>query len=70
MNDDYRQGYRDGFKDGFESASKTKPVIPNTNDVSNVCKVCGIDFGKKAWGYVCYNTNCPTGISCQPQYRL
>lgn len=35
------------------------PSVP----VSTLCKVCGIDFAGKAWGYVCYHSNCPTKIT-------
>lgn len=55
-------------------ADRYRPVIstpywnepPNmpTFESTNKCSVCGIDFGNKAWGYVCNNPKCPTRVTC------
>lgn len=31
---------------------------------SSKCNVCGIDFGNKAWGYVCNHPKCPSRTTC------
>lgn len=55
-------------------AERYKPVpttVPNTNpwneppnmptfETTNKCSVCGLDFGYKAWGYVCMHPKCPS----------
>lgn len=69
MSNDYAKGFKDGFAAGLEEGKKLAPVIsknPTRLDdfvfgSSTACKVCGKDWGQGgAWGYVCYNTNCPT----------
>jgi hypothetical protein len=61
--------YKRGWYDGYQAAQRHNPTITQppitvpTIKVSNVCNVCGIDFGNKAWGYVCYNDKCPTRIT-------
>jgi hypothetical protein len=65
MSNDYAKGFKDGFAAGLEEGKKLATPKPNLNDFvfgsSTACKVCGKDWGQGgAWGYVCYNTNCPT----------
>lgn len=71
--DDYKRGYREGYKDGMEIARKlldpfipVSPVLPNdgfTQDMRG-CNICGIDFSKGVWGYVCNHPQCPSRITC------
>lgn len=67
---DYERGYSKGFLDGFEAARRDPslvfPNVPNNGITQNLvgCKVCGIDFSKGVWGYVCNNPNCPTRVTC------
>jgi hypothetical protein len=67
MENDYQKGYRQGFLDGFHAAENTEfPAVPsrplpNKNAVG--CVVCGMDFSKGVWGYVCPRSDCPTRIT-------
>lgn len=67
MEDEYQKGYRQGFLDGFHAARDNQelmsPNIPIPKNEYKGCHICGIDFTKAAWGYVCYQSNCPTRIT-------
>ena len=67
MSDDYAKGFKDGFAVGLEEGKKLAAQKPSLNDFvfdsPNTCQVCGKYFGNNAWGYVCYNTNCPTRVT-------
>ena len=61
--------YKRGWYDGYQAAQKQNPTITQPPSLfprpkgTHACHVCGIDFGDKAWGYVCYVDKCPTKVT-------
>jgi hypothetical protein len=72
MSDDYKRGFRDGFDAGLEEGKKLSapkidwpklPVYPDPH-MNARCTVCGMDFSKGVWGYVCSHSRCPSRVTC------
>ena len=61
--------YKRGWYDGYQAAQKQNPTITQPPSLfprpkgTHACHVCGIDFGDKAWRYVCYVDKCPTKVT-------
>lgn len=67
--DDYQKGYAEGYNAGFRAGLEAGKTIQPSNPLWNTkpyCRVCGMDFSKPM-GYVCYNSNCPTKVTCSSQ---
>ena len=66
---DYKRGWYDGYQAAKREQQINLPPLPYTPSINNIprtrCPVCGMEFGTGAWGYVCYNPNCPTKITAQ-----
>lgn len=65
MLEHYRKGYKDGMEFARSHPYLSPPAIPNDGLKDLVgCKMCGIDFSKGVWGYVCNHPQCPSRITC------
>ena len=67
--DDYKRGWYDGYHAAKKEQRNDEfptvpPPMPSTNKYSGICSVCGMDFTKSIFGYVCPNYNCPIKVTC------
>ena len=68
--DEYKRGWYDGYQAAKREQQINLPPLPYTPPISNNprCMVCGMEF-KNAMGYVCYNPNCPTKVTCATPFQ-